>query len=427
MPESAPTGKRVLRRSGSSGLATFIAEFPGLKVLSVIHYPVWGGPHNRNMRLAPLLGDAGVSTTVVLPTGANDAAARLAAAGIDVRLLPLSRLRASRNPATFPPFLWKSAGDVARLKRLIREGDFDVVQVNGLVNPHAAIAARTEGRAVVWQVVDTRTPMLLRRMMMPLVARLADTVMFNGKRLLSHHPYARAVADRTVIYYPPVDTRIFRPDAKRRLEARRELGVPAKANVVGTVANLNPQKGHEYFIQAAGLLGARRDDVWFVVAGERYATHRAYAEGLDRLVRRLGLEDRIVFTGFRDDVEHLFAAMDVSVIASVPRSEGTTTTAQESMACGTPVVAADVGAVSEIVNDGETGLLVPPCDVVALAEAIEGLLAAPELRASMASAGRRRVLDNFSVERCVDTHLHAYESALARRGMRLKTAAEART
>ena len=111
----------------------------------------------------------------------------------------------------------------------------------------------------------------------------------------------------------------------------------------------------------------------------------------------------------------MFSAMDVSLITSVPRSEGTTTTAQESMAVGTPVIATDVGAVSEVVEHGVTGYVVPPLNPQAIAGATLRLLTDADLRGRMGRDGRERVLERFSVEICVKVHLQAYDYALRRR------------
>src|SRR5207253_8180460 len=92
----------------------------------------------------------------------------------------------------------------------------DVVQIGGLVNPHAALAARRRGAAVVWQIVDSRSPALVRRLAMVLVRRLADAVMFDGEGLVPLHGGA-SLAMPTFVYFPPVDTGRFIPKRQRGL------------------------------------------------------------------------------------------------------------------------------------------------------------------------------------------------------------------
>src|SRR5688572_13944307 len=148
-----------------------------MRVLFVLHYPVFGGPHNQGLLLGRALARQGVSMTVLLPLGANVAVDRLQEAGVDVVTIPLHRLRATLDPINHLRLFGTSRREVQALREVIRTTAADVVQVGGLVNPHSAIAARLERTAVVWQLIDTRPPMTFRRLMMPLVVRLADVVM----------------------------------------------------------------------------------------------------------------------------------------------------------------------------------------------------------------------------------------------------------
>jgi mannosyltransferase len=188
------------------------------------------------------------------------------------------------------------------------------------------------------------------------------------------------------VYFPPVDTERFIPDRERALEARAELGIPADAPVVGTVSSLVPMKGLEHFVAAAGRIAEARPDTRFVVVGPTPSSHAAYGEQLRRSAAELGLPHPIVFVGERPDVERWYPLFDVDLITSLPRSEGTTTTALEAQSCGVPVVATRVGAVADAVEDGVTGLLVQPEQPAAIAEAVLGLLADDALCRRMAAA-----------------------------------------
>jgi glycosyltransferase involved in cell wall biosynthesis len=124
----------------------------------------------------------------------------------------------------------------------------------------------------------------------------------------------------------------------------------------------------------------------------------------------------VVFTGALSDVRPALVAMDVFVLASVPRSEGAPTAIEEAMMMRLPVVATDVGAVREVVEDGCTGFVVPPLEAPALADAALRILENPEARTLFAARGRERALDRFSAEECARAHLDAYELALRRTG-----------
>jgi glycosyltransferase involved in cell wall biosynthesis len=377
----------------------------------VTHFPVFGGPHNEALRLADPLGRRGWTVEALLPEEAEDAERRLASAGIPTSRLPLHRLRASRDPRAHLGLVGSFPLEVRRIRRLFRSRRIDLAVVTGLVNPHAAVAARAEDLAVVWKIVDSRPPPFLRRTMFPLVERLADVVMFDGQRLIPLHVGTRSVRAASIVYYPPVDTDQFRPSPERREATRRELGVSDAAPVVGMTANLNPQKGVEWFIRAAGILRQQYPDALFLVIGAGYRTHDAYLDALGREVEAAGLGEGLRFVGERTDLERWYPAMDVKVISSVPRSEGTTTTALEAMSCGVPVVATDVGAVSEVVEDGVTGRLVPALDATAIAAATQGLLGSPRTRTRMGEAARRRAIELSDREVVADLHVRAFEAA----------------
>ena len=241
-----------------------------IRVLSIIHYPIFGGPHNRNAQVAPLLKNEGVETTVLLPVEPGNASERLRQAGVDVVTIPLARLRAKLNPVYLLRLFVQFWGDVRRIRHAIRERCIDVVQINGLVNAQGAVAARLEGVPVVWQILDTFPPMSLRRLVMPVVRWLADVVMCTGQQVAIEHPGAVGFGDHLVLFYPPVDLTRFVNSTERRLRARELLGLSHDDFVVGTVGNINPQKGHLTLIRAAARLKHLLPKARFVKIGRAH-------------------------------------------------------------------------------------------------------------------------------------------------------------
>src|SRR5919204_1355450 len=390
-----------------------------VNLLLVIHYPVFGGPHNQALRLVRALEREGITVTVLLPDR-GDGARRLRAAGIDVVTIPLHRARATLRLRPLLALVRHLPGEVKAIRSVIRERAIDVVQLEGLVNPHAAIAGALERTAVVWQLLDTRAPMVVRRLLMPLVVRLADVVMSTGRAVARVHPGAEALGQRLQPFFPPVDTDVFELGKVDGGAARRSYGFREEDVVLVSVGNLNPQKGHEYLLRAVGLLRRDGHRARALVVGASHDTHVAYERELYRLCRRLGLEvgRDVVFAGSLDDVRPALAAADIFVLSSVPRSEGVPTAAEEAMMMHLPVVATDVGAVSELVEHGVSGLVVPPLDAQALARAI--LQAAePGSRAAMGARARERAARLCSTEQCAQVHLQAYELAIQHRDARL--------
>jgi glycosyltransferase involved in cell wall biosynthesis len=193
-----------------------------------------------------------------------------------------------------------------------------------------------------------------------------------------------------------------------RQAARAQLGLPAEGPIVGCVGRLVPVKDHDTFFEAARRVLQARPDTTFVLAGD--------GESRDRLQRVATdmLGDRVRFLGWVHDLPTLYAAFDVVALTS--KLEGTPVALIEAAAAGKPVVATNVGGVSEVVRDGNTGLLVPPRDAVAVAANVLTLLDDPQGAARMGEEGARWVRDRFSDRRMADDLTELYDSLLARTG-----------
>lgn len=385
------------------------------RLLAIIHIPVFGGPHNQVIQLAPLLSAQGWETLMLLPTEPGSAAERIAAAGVPLLQIPLHRLRAQPNPRVQFAFLRSLLPEIAHIRRIIRTHQIDLVQVGGLMNPHGAIAAHLAGIPVVWQLLGTTAPMALRRVLMPLVVRLADVVMSTGRRVAQLHPGATRLGERLITFFPPVNPSFFDVSPARRAAARAELGIPPDALVLGTVGNLNKLKGHEFLLRAAAIIHAQHPHVVTRILGEP-TTHADYYErSVKAEASQLGLlaNDRLRFVNPGARVADLLPAFDLFLLTS--RQEGVPTVILEAMANGLPVVATHVGSVHEVVAHGVTGLLVPSGDHAAIARATLKLIERPALRQQMGHIARQHAYDHYTIEACRDTHLHAYAVATAHR------------
>ncbi|MBI4552246.1 MAG: glycosyltransferase family 4 protein [Candidatus Latescibacteria bacterium] len=173
---------------------------------------------------------------------------------------------------------------------------------------------------------------------------------------------------------------------------------------------LVPIKGCDAFLRACTIVVRQHDTARFVIVGDG-----PLAESLRKMASRLGLDDRVRFVGYRSDIPAWMWAADVFVLSSL--NEGLGRVLLEAMACQTPIVATDVGGVSEIVQTGETGLLVPPADPERLAEGILTLLRETERARAMGERGYQRAL-GFDLRVMVDRTAAVYESLLTAKGVR---------
>ena len=169
------------------------------------------------------------------------------------------------------------------------------------------------------------------------------------------------------------------------------------------------QKGLEYFIRVANEVKKRsRLKIKFLIVGGKSKGHEDYYNKLQILIKKLHLENDIIFTGRVPYLQDVLSIMNIFLMTSI--AEGTPLVILEAMAMGVPVVATDVGGISEQVADGETGIIVPPRDPNAISKSVIYLLEHPEERGRMGKKGRERVKKMFSLERCVEEHRKLYES-----------------
>jgi glycosyltransferase involved in cell wall biosynthesis len=186
-----------------------------------------------------------------------------------------------------------------------------------------------------------------------------------------------------------LDTRPYdRPCPTARANVEHLFG-DAPRYLVGTVGRLSPEKGMDVFVRSAIHLAKRRDDVGFVLLGEG-PTRPA----LETLIQEAGLRSRILLAGFCRDLPALLPGLDVVVSSS--HTEGLPVALLEAMAARVPVIATAVGGTPEVVQEGQTGYLVPPNQPERLAERLETLLNDRSSRTAMGQAGRQRVCDQFT-------------------------------
>jgi glycosyltransferase involved in cell wall biosynthesis len=244
-----------------------------------------------------------------------------------------------------------------------------------------------------------------------LLYRLSDRIIVPSeasKRLVMEMEQipARALS----VVYNGVDMTQFAPQADRAA-AREELGLAADNVVIGSVGRLSADKGgQDVLIRAVAEVRQAHPEVRLVFVGDG-----PLRVGLEALVSELGLGEVVRFTGQRADVARLLGAFDIFVLPSL--REALPIAVIEAMAVRLPVVAARIGGIPEVVEDGGTGCLVPPGDVAALAAVLERLVGDPALVARLGAAGQARVQAQFTVEQMVRRVEHLYEE-LARRKLR---------
>jgi len=200
-------------------------------------------------------------------------------------------------------------------------------------------------------------------------------------------------------------------DVDNNVQAMKdELGLPLTAPVLGIVASLQPKKDHRTFFEALRIVIDKAPVVQTLVIGDGPLKNE-----LQKRVSELGISSNVRFLGIRRDVPSLLALVDIVVLSS--KREGCPNAIMEAMAARKPVVATDVGGVSELVVNGETGLVVSPQNPERLAQGILFLLHNRNKANAMGRAARKRVEQHFSASRMVDKTEELYEELLVSKGI----------
>lgn len=306
--------------------------------------------------------------------------------------------------------LWASAGPVYRVGRGLRKHRADLVHTNSLkAHLFAAPAARLAHLPLIWHVRD----LLSEKEGLSLLRQAASA--FKPRILAISEAVARqfeGVRVRVDVVRNGVPLERFTP-GEPPPELFEEFGLSRDHEIIACVGRLTPWKGHRTLLHAFAEVVQSRPQARLLVVGEVAFWAEEYEQELRALAERLGLGERVIWTGFRADVPEILRLCDLLVLPS--RNEPFGRVLIEAMATGRAVVATRSGGAPEIVTDEESGLLVPPEDPPALAAALVRLLEDDALRARLAEAGQKRAREQFDVRRVVQQVQAIYEEMLQAR------------
>ena len=380
-----------------------------LTILHTDFHRGWGGQINRVLAECRGLAARGHAVLLAVP-GDGKPAATARAEGIAV--FGEVRFRPKREAVSL-------VRDALTLRRLFSAYAPDIVNSHGSQDTWAAVVARRlMPRAVrpvqlytrhnTKRVRDTAVNRWLFRHGLDGLIVVAPEVLDRFRGVI-----ASGALDASAIpaIHSPLRPEVAAPGRPPdRAKVRREVGAGEGDLLAGTVARLVPDKGQEYLIDALAILAPEWPRLSVVLAGDGDAT-----EALQARAARLGLAGRVHFLGYRDDVNDVYAALDIAVLPAVD-CDASSGMIKEALASKVPVVATEIGAARELTGDGKYGIVVPPRDAAALAGAIGAM--ARELPAwkTRAAEGERVVRSRFTRERMIDELEAAYRAALVRAG-----------
>ncbi|MCO6450187.1 MAG: glycosyltransferase family 4 protein [Caldilineales bacterium] len=323
----------------------------------------------------------------------------LAENGIPHRSVEMPVLRRRYlKPFAFPGFLRSIRNGSRRVQTIIDEQRSALVHSNTAAVWGGALAAHKAQTPHVWHVHEIVTqPTWVRRFLAWMIANRSDRVVAISRavanNLLADQP---RLDSRLSVIYDAVDTERFHPDNDGGA-LRSQWGVSDDEVLVGVIGRISAWKGQDFFLNALTLALPQAPRLRCVFVGDVVPGEEARLEQLKDLAQELGVSERVIWAGYRQDAPQIMAAIDILTLPSI-RPEPFGMVVVEAMASGKPVIATAHGGPLETVIDGETGHLVSPVEPQQLAQALVDLTKSPQQRREWGMRGRAHVVRSFSFE-----------------------------
>ncbi len=328
--------------------------------------------------------------------------------GVDCEIVPVPSPRLPMLSRV--DLAWRTLSYIRRLHRFAAGRDIGLVHVNNSVSINMAgillsrwlrVPVVVKQRGFEWASPVNRR-----------LAAMVDWYVPDSDAVCGALVDLGASRDQMTVTYCTVDLAKYEV-SEDPAAIRRELGLPGDAPLVGIIGCLVDWKGQGVFLEAMHRVLQRHPGARALVVGDTPDGEPSeFSKGLTTTAERLGIADRVLFTGHRDDVPRMLRSLDVFVHASTsPEPFGTVIA--EAMATRVPVIAARAGGPPEYVLHGETGLLHEPGDAEDLATAIQTLLEEPKAAQRLAAAGHDHVAARFGLQTHVDAHEAVYSAVLA--------------
>ncbi len=357
--------------------------------------PVLGGAENSLLNLTTHLDREKFRPHFIIH-GEGGFAERIRAAGMDVEFCDFPPIKRP-NP-------FRMVRAVRCMARAARRYQARIVHGNTpRSNFYAACVGKLIGARVVWHARNLLKPGM--RDLDNWLAFLPDRILCNSDAIRERfRGKPKAITIINGVDFSKFDRSISGEPA------RRELGIPLDAIVVGVTSRLEREKGHDCFLKAAGIVAKQEPRAWFLIVGKAFVDAERREAELRQLAQDEGVAERTVFAGFRTDMPQMLAAMDIFVLAAEAEPCGRVLFEAEAMAL--PIIGTNTGGTPEIVDDGRTGILFDPGDHETLARHILELCRDPDRRAALGQAGFERAKSLFSIEAHVRKTERVYEELL---------------
>lgn len=386
-----------------------------IKILHVVIDNNIGGIQNRLLQTVEKLNEKDIESIILTPATNGQFSEDARKKGIKVCQASIQSPRLNNSTANvLRNFFWLINFPLGVLQTItvIKKEKIQIVHANGLFSLHAVIAGIILNREICWHLISTIYPTYLVKLLRPLFFEKKVHTIFVTYNTIEYYLGSKRDSAEFRVIFEPVDVNFFSKDnelAKNGNSFLKQYTIKDDTQVIGFIGNINPQKGLEYFITAASEVKKQYSgNLKFLIIGKMPKGHEKYYLKLQTLVAELEISDNIIFTGKIEDIRPILCHVDIFLMTSI--TEGTPIVILEAMSMEIPIIAPDVGGISDQIIDGKTGIVTIPKNIKSTSDALIFLLKNPNVRLEMGKEGRERVKKQFSLEKCVAEHYKLYNN-----------------
>ncbi len=366
------------------------------QTLNILHTEAstgWGGQEIRILQESEWLAKRGHKVRIVCAadSGIYKRYYHCKISNLSIGVLPFKR--------TLDPL------DITGVYRMVRREKVDIIHTHSSIDSwNASIGGMLAGVPIV----RSRHVSIPVKNFFPrnLVYKFPDKIITSGKHIADMMAELNTVSPDKIVSIPAgVNPDRFNPDINGA-HVREEFHIPKDAILIGKVAVIRSWKGHPDFINAAEIVLRKKNNVYFLIVGGGPGVNRTR-----KTIREKNLEDKIIMTGYREDIPEIIRSLDVLVLASVS-GEATSQVIPQAWGSKRCVLATIAGGICDIVRHEENGILVPPHAPEQMAAGLVRLVESPELRMKLAEAGHSFVMQHLTEEKMMEKTLSVYKDLI---------------
>jgi glycosyltransferase involved in cell wall biosynthesis len=375
-----------------------------IKVANIVLEGGFGGPQKRILDVAAKLLNDGIETVVIFPEQDSELFwENILRKGVKSQKFKLHRL--TKDKRYLLEGIFNFLPELFTVINFLKREKIRLVHCNGIWQVTSIIAGKLAGAKVILHLNDT-LPVFGVNLLFCLLSPLADAYILASQKSREYYFKKNMITKKNIIIPAPVDINYFDPE---NVNDDCLINNYEGTKVV-TVANINPIKGLEYYVEMANILNKKYQNCQFFIIGSCYSRQLQYFNNLQKIIKEKKIENIYVHQG-TDNIAAILKAADIFVCSSI--SESSPMAVWEAMAMEKAIVSTDVGDVHLYIKDGVNGLLVPTRDAEALAAKVGILIEDNELRKKFGQLARKVAAQELDLDLCVDKHRSIYMDVVA--------------